>query len=134
VDHIRVVALDHIVLWSADVERSVAFYRDILGCTLERYDEWRRGEAPFPSVRLTATTIIDVFAGGAPGAGEGEPRNLHHLCLAIAHADMSALAASLRDAGVVVEGEPVTRWGARGDGTSLYVRDPDGNLVELKTY
>jgi catechol 2,3-dioxygenase-like lactoylglutathione lyase family enzyme len=131
---LRVVALDHIVLWSADVERSVAFYRDVIGCAVERYDEWREGKVFFPSVRLSDTTLIDVFPGGVEDAGQAQPRNLHHFCLAVEADDMSALLESLRTAGVPIDGDAGTRWGARGDGTSFYVRDPDGNVVELKSY
>jgi catechol 2,3-dioxygenase-like lactoylglutathione lyase family enzyme len=134
VSSLRVVALDHIVLWSADVERSVAFYRDVLGCAAERYDEWRAGSAPFPSVRLSESTLIDVFPGGAADAGGQTPRNLHHFCLAVECADIAALADTLRERGVAVEGDPVPRWGAHGDGSSIYVHDPDGNVVELKAY
>jgi catechol 2,3-dioxygenase-like lactoylglutathione lyase family enzyme len=131
---VTVTGLDHIVLWSADVERSLAFYCGVLGCPGERVDAWRQGEVFFPSVRLSATTLIDVFPGGAEGAGEAQPRNLHHFCLVVDAADMAALAARMRELGVPVEEDAVTRWGARGDGTSIYVRDPDGNTVELKAY
>lgn len=122
---IRIVGLDHLVLRSADVERSLAFYQQVLGLAGERVDEWRAGAAPFPSVRIDATTIIDLF----PGAPDG--RNLDHLCLVVARSDLEALAA--RPDLDVVEG-PVRRWGARGDGTSVYVRDPDGTVVELRSY
>jgi catechol 2,3-dioxygenase-like lactoylglutathione lyase family enzyme len=131
---LRVTALDHIVLWSSDVERSVAFYRDLLGCEVERLDEWRAGEVFFPSVRLSATTLIDVFPGGGEGAGQLTPRNLHHFCLSVETDDLRAAAERLRESGVPVDGEVDTRWGARGDGQSFYVRDPDGNVVELKAY
>lgn len=130
----RIVELDHIVLWSADVDRSVAFYRDVLGCAVERYDEWRDGQVFFPSVRLSGSTLIDVFPGGVDGVGQQAPRNLHHFCLHVECGDMAALAESLRTRGVAVEGEPSERWGARGDGTSIYVQDPDGNVIELKRY
>jgi catechol 2,3-dioxygenase-like lactoylglutathione lyase family enzyme len=130
----RVVELDHIVLWSADVERSVAFYRDVLGCAVERYEEWREGGVFFPSVRLSDSTLIDVFPGGVADVGQQTPRNLHHFCLAVECDDVAALAESLRARGVTVEGEPSERWGARGDGTSIYVHDPDGNVIELKRY
>lgn len=122
---IRVVGLDHLVLRTADVERSLAFYQRVLGLGGERVDEWRAGEAPFPSVRVDASTIIDLF----PGAPDGQ--NLDHLCLVVAPSDLEALAA--RPDLDVVEG-PVRRWGAQGDGTSVYVRDPDGTVVELRTY
>lgn len=130
----RVVGLDHIVLWSSDQERSVAFYRDVLGCAIERLDEWRAGTAFFPSVRLTETTIIDLFPGGVDGIGQQAPRNLHHFCLHVDAGDMAALAESLRAEGVTVDGEVSVRWGARGDGTSIYVLDPDRNIIELKRY
>jgi len=132
---LRVTGMDHIVLWSADVERSVAFYRDVLGCATERLQEWRDGAAPFPSIRLSAGTLIDVFPGGSEGSGDLRQRNLHHFCLAVESGDdLAAVAERLRSAGVTVEGEPGTRWGARGDGESIYVRDPDANVIELKVY
>jgi catechol 2,3-dioxygenase-like lactoylglutathione lyase family enzyme len=126
--------MDHIVLWSADVERSIAFYADVLGCTVERLEEWRAGEVFFPSVRLSATTLIDVFPGGAEGAGDAQPRNLHHFCLSVEAEDLGAARETLLARGVRVDGEVGVRWGARGDGESIYVHDPDGNTVELKVY
>ena len=125
---IQVRELDHLVLVAADVERSVAWYRDVLGLEALRLEEWRRGEVFFPSVRVNEGTIIDVVAGERDPSARG---NVDHFCLVIEPTDLAAL----RDRGAfdVVEG-PVTRWGARGDATSLYVRDPDGNVVELRAY
>lgn len=123
---VRVEGLDHLVLDVADVRRATAWYRDVLGLEVLRFDEWERGEVFFPSVRVTPTTIIDLLE--TPPTGE----NMNHLCLVVDPAtDLAALAAS----GVfhVVDG-PDVRWGARGDGMSLYVVDPDGNTVELRTY
>ena len=122
---LRVTGLDHVVLNVADVERSLAFYCDELGLAPERVDEWRHGEIFFPSVRVDATTIIDLLA--APRSGE----NADHLCLVVERVDLDAVKASGRFE--VVDG-PATRFGARGDGTSLYVKDPDGNTVELRHY
>ena len=122
---VRVVALDHVVLNVADVERSLAFYCDELGLAPERVDEWRRGEVFFPSVRVDAHTIIDLLA--APRTGE----NADHLCLVVEPVDLDAIKASGRFE--VVDG-PAVRFGARGNGTSLYVKDPDGNTVELRHY
>ena len=113
------------VLVVDDVERSVAWYHDVLGLEVLRLDEWRARRVPFPSVRVNEGTIIDILAGDRTGT------NLDHVCLVIAPTDLGAVAASGRFD--VVEG-PATRWGARGDGTSLYVRDPDGNVVELRHY
>jgi catechol 2,3-dioxygenase-like lactoylglutathione lyase family enzyme len=125
---LRIQAVDHLVLVVADVERSVAWYRDVLGLEVLRYREWKDREVPFPSVRVSPISIIDIVAGER-GPGRG---NVDHFCLVLE--DGTDLAA-LRDGGDfdVVEG-PVTRSGARGDATSLYVRDPDGNVVELRHY
>jgi catechol 2,3-dioxygenase-like lactoylglutathione lyase family enzyme len=122
---IRVQALDHIVLNVADVERALAWYCDVLGLPGERVDEWRAGEAPFPSARIDVGTIIDFFA--AERSGE----NLNHVCLVVEPCDLQAVADSGR---FEVLAGPAPRWGARGDGVSLYVRDPDGNTVELRYY
>lgn len=122
---VRVRHLDHIVLNVADVERSLAWYTDLLGLAPERVDEWRAGAVPFPSVRIDEGCIIDLFATERTG------ENLDHLCLVVDPGDVEAIAAD--DRFTVVDG-PARRWGARGDGTSVYVRDPDGNTVELRSY
>ena len=122
---LHVVGLDHVVLNVADVERSLAFYCGELGLAPERVEEWRRGEVIFPSVRVDATTIIDLLAASRTG------ENADHVCLVVEPVDLEAVKASGRFD--VVDG-PATRFGARGDGTSLYVRDPDGNTVELRHY
>jgi len=121
----KVLALDHVVVNVSDVEKSLAWYRDELGLEPLRVEEWRRGEVPFPSVRVNGDTIIDLFA--LPRSGE----NMDHICLVVEPTDLQAL----KDSGrfEVLSG-PDTRWGARGDGTSLYVRDPDGNTIELRHY
>ena len=121
----RPQSLDHVVLRVADVERSVDWYTSVLGLTAERLGEWRRGEVPFPSVRVSAESIIDLVAADRTG------ENVDHFCLAYDGVDLAALAASGRFD--VVDG-PGPRWGAQGMATSLYVRDPDGNVVELRTY
>lgn len=121
----RVRQLDHIVLNVTDVERSLAWYTGLLGLAPERVDEWRAGEVPFPSVRIDEGTIIDLFAIDRSGV------NLDHLCLVVEPGDVEAIAADDR---FEVRTGPVRRWGARGDGTSVYVSDPDGNTVELRSY
>ena len=122
---LHVVGLDHVVLDVADVERSSAFYCGELGLEPVRVDEWRRGEVPFPSARVDDRTILDLLA--APRTGV----NADHLCLVVEPVDLDAIRASGRFD--VVDG-PAIRFGARGNGTSLYVRDPDGNTVELRHY
>lgn len=121
----RVMGLDHVVLNVTDVERSLAFYCDELGLEPVRVDEWRRGDAPFPSARIDATTILDLLAVPRTGV------NVDHLCLVVEPVDLAAVKESGRFE--VLDG-PATRFGARGNGTSLYVRDPDGNTVELRHY
>ena len=122
---IRVSELDHIVLRCADVQRTLAWYTDVLGLAPVRLDEWRRGEAPFPSVRINDGTIIDLVVG------ETIDGRLDHFCVVIEPTDLTAVAASGQFD--VLDG-PDTRYGARGNGTSLYVRDPDGTVVELRHY
>ncbi|BDM22554.1 MULTISPECIES: VOC family protein [Pseudomonas] len=124
--------IDHLVLRVTDLQRSVAFYRDLLGCTVSR-------ERPdLGMVHLaTGSAMIDLVTldgplglpgGAAPGA---EGRNLHHFCLRIDRFDEQALTAYLHAAGVAVE-PAEKRYGAEGEGLSLYCFDPDGNQVELK--
>ena len=121
----RVHDLDHIVLNVGDVERSLAWYTGLLGLAGERVAEWRAGDVPFPSVRISPTCIIDLFATDRSG------ENLDHVCLVVDPDDVDTVAADERFE--VLQG-PVDRWGARGVARSVYVRDPDGNTVELKHY
>ncbi|HEY3834736.1 MAG TPA: VOC family protein [Acidimicrobiia bacterium] len=133
---LNVTGLDHIVLVSADVERSLAFYTGVLGLEPERLSEWRRGEVPFPSVRITPTTIIDLFPASMASHPPADPaipgRNLDHMCLVIEPTDLDALASS--GTVDVVSGPTDGLFGAQGYARSLYVRDPDGNTVELRSY
>ncbi len=123
--YVDTIGFDHLVLRCADVETTLAWYLDHLGLDPVRVDEWRAGDAPFPSIRIDAGTIVDLIPGD-PADGR-----LDHICVVVAPQDFDALAAS----GVfdVVDG-PGPRFGARGTGTSLYVRDPDGLVVELRYY
>jgi catechol 2,3-dioxygenase-like lactoylglutathione lyase family enzyme len=121
----RVTALDHLVLNVNDVERSLAYYTDVLGLQAERVEEWRQGTVPFPSVRIDAGTIIDLFA--AERSGE----NLNHLCLVLSKADWEE---AVQHQAIEIAGGPAELFGARGTGTSIYTRDPDGNTVELRHY
>ncbi len=122
---VRVTGFDHLVLTVADVERSLDFYCGTLGLAPVRVDRWRAGEVPFPSVRVDAGTIIDLVRGEPGGS------HVDHFCLVVAPLDW----AQVVDSGVftVLTG-PVSRFGARGTATSIYVRDPDGNTVELRWY
>jgi catechol 2,3-dioxygenase-like lactoylglutathione lyase family enzyme len=121
----RVTGLDHVVLKVADPEVSVEWYGRVLGLQPERLEEWRRGEAPFVSLRIDAGTIIDLLADPPDG------RNVDHMALVVDGMDLDALAASGQ---VEVVVPPMRVWGARGWGHGLYIADPDGHTVELRTY
>jgi catechol 2,3-dioxygenase-like lactoylglutathione lyase family enzyme len=129
---IEIRGIDHVVLRVSDVERSLRFYCDVLGCREER-----RVEAlGLVQLRAGAALIDLVDVGGALGRiGGGPPgdlqRNMDHVALQLAGFDEPALRAELAAAGVEA-GEVGERYGAEGMGPSLYVRDPDGNVVELK--
>jgi catechol 2,3-dioxygenase-like lactoylglutathione lyase family enzyme len=116
----------------ADIERSLAFYQQALGLTAERVEAWRRREVGFPSLRINASTIIDLVKredGGSAGQ-----HNLAHFCLVTDSPDLNEAALKLRAASVDIESGPAVRSGARGNATSIYFRDPDHNLIELRTY
>jgi extradiol dioxygenase family protein len=130
----RIIEMDHIVLNVADVERTIAFYCDVLGMQSERLDEYRAGKVGFPSVRISADTLIDIMKGPADNAGRAEGRNLNHYCLVTEPTDLAALSANLKAQGVTVITEPVSRWGAHGQAQSIYILDPDGNEVEIRHY
>ncbi len=121
---VRVVGLDHIVLVTDDVGACVRWYHEMLGLTVERWEGFTAGELPFPSLRVNEETIIDVL----PGTRGGE--NVNHFALVIDD-DVDDLARSGRFD--VVRG-PSDLSGARGTGRGLYVHDPAGNTVELRSY
>ena len=128
----QILFLDHIVLRVTDGDRAVAFYRDVLGCSVERRVE------EFGIIQLRAgTALIDLvpidgrigrMGGAAPG---NEGRNVDHFCVRVSPFDEAAIRAHL--AAHNVEAGPVERrYGAEGIGPSIYIKDPDGNTVELK--
>jgi catechol 2,3-dioxygenase-like lactoylglutathione lyase family enzyme len=130
-------AMDHIVLNVEDEESMVAFYSKILMFPAERLDEYRSGTVPFPSVRLNADTIIDLFPkkmweqSARTGAGR---ENLNHFCIALSKSAWQGLVDRLEANAIPIEEGPVPRWGAHGTGTSVYFRDPEGNLIEARYY
>lgn len=132
---ITVRELDHIVLNVGDVDAALRFYGDVLGLPSERVDDFRRGEFPFPSVRVTSDTIIDLFPAARDGGDGGSlpATNLNHVCLVVDQT-VAELRRHLDDRGIAIERGPVQVSGARGIGTSFYVRDPDRTQIELRTY
>jgi catechol 2,3-dioxygenase-like lactoylglutathione lyase family enzyme len=122
---VKVHGVDHVVFVVSDLEKSLDWYRSLLGLEVERLDQWRAKEVIFVSLRIDDTTIIDLFEG------EPEPGRVGHVALLVRDVDLEEVAA--RD-GLDVEMGPTTLWGAQGNGTGIYVRDPDGNRIELRTY
>ena len=121
----KLIGPDHIVLVSPDVERLVAWYRDELGLTTERLEEWRRGEVLFVSLRVSDTFLIDVFTGERTGV------NVDHVAIVVDGVDLDELAGEGR---FEIDMGPADLFGAQGTGRGLYIHDPDGNRVELRTY
>ncbi|MEZ5830351.1 MAG: VOC family protein [Dongiaceae bacterium] len=128
----RIKGLDHLVLRVRDLDRMLHFYCDVLGCRVERVQQ----EIGLTQIRA-GQSLIDLVTvdgklgrmGGAPPTREG--RNLDHFCVTVAGYDESAIRAYLAARDVEV-GESGSRYGAEGEGPSLYVSDPEGNVIELK--
>ncbi|MGB3210418.1 MAG: VOC family protein [Desulforhopalus sp.] len=129
--------LDHMVLNIEDDEKMITFYSKILLMVPERLEEYRAGAVPFPSVRLNADTIIDLFPRkmwqkeSVDNQGRG---HLNHFCIVLGNKEWRELNERLLVNGVVIEEGPVSRWGAHGSGTSVYFRDPEDNLIEARYY
>ena len=129
---LRIREMDHIVLRSPDIERSLDFYCRVLGLDGVRVDEWRRGEAPFPSVRVSEGSVIDLVPlSGDPGEGAGQA--LDHFCFTLEPTDLDGVVTLLE-----AEGTPVVdkgpRFGARGMAESVYFIGPEGVRTELRVY
>ena len=127
-----VLRIDHIVLRVKDMERAVAFYVDVLGCNVEK----RRDDLGLVHLRAGASLIDLVTPDGPLGRQGGalpgaEGRNVDHLCLRIEPFDEAAIRRQLESHGI--EAGPLeSRYGAEGTGPSIYLTDPEGNVVELK--
>ena len=129
---IRPKGLDHVVLRVTDLERSIAFYGQVLGCPVER----RVDELGLVQLRAGRSLIDLVAVDSALGrAGGGRPdaqaRNVDHFAIAIDAFDEAAIRAQLQRFDVDAD-ETRRLYGAEGYGPSIYLRDPDGNQVELK--
>lgn len=129
---IRIRELDHLVLRVVDLDRMLRFYCDVLGCTIER----RRADIGLVQLRAGRSLLdlvpVDGRLGRAGGAAPGpEGRNLDHFCFRVDPFDEAALRRHL-DAHGVAAGPVGSRYGAEGEGPSIYVTDPEGTVVELK--
>lgn len=129
--------MDHIALNVDDTETMIAFYTTLIGLEPERLDEYHDGRVAFPSVRLNADTVIDLFPPSMWQGGDTAHRAasaMNHFCLSMDKTDWETLRLRLNDAGIAVEEGPDPRWGAHGTGTSIYFRDPESNLIEARYY
>lgn len=129
---LKVREIDHVVIRARDAARLVGFYRDVLGCAVEREQD------AIGLVQLRAgRSLIDIIGvdgtlgrkgGAAPGS---EGHNMDHLCVRVEPFDLDEIRAHLAAHGVGID-DSGRRYGAEGEGFSLYIRDPEGNVVELK--
>ena len=131
---VKITEMDHIVLRNKDVEVALRFYTEVLGLKAERVKEWRAGDVRFPSARINADTIIDFFGSDQEPISKEGIKNQDHFCMVIEETDMEELKTSFEAMGVEIQAGPGKRWGSHGDGISLYIYDPDDNVVELRHY
>lgn len=117
---IRLRGIDHVVLRVKDMEAMRRFYCDVLGAEHVAY----RPKFRMSHLRV-GSALIDLVEGERTG------QNMDHLCLQVEPFDQEAIVAQLKKHGVSV-GEIKTRYGAQGNGVSIYLTDPEGNMVELK--
>ena len=124
--------LDHVVLRISDLQASLHFYRDVLGCTLDKVQEkiglWqvRAGQSLIDLIPLDQP--LGKLGGVAPAT---EGRNLDHFAIQIEPFDEPAIRVHLAAHNIAIT-DAGQRYGAEGTGPSIYIRDPDGNIVELK--
>ncbi len=135
--------IDHVVLWVDSPKNSLEFFVDVVGLRPVRAQEFEEGTAPFPSVRLNDTTILDLMGrnilsfvqdltGGGGGSGG---QSINHICLSMNAADYSALTARLVAQGVELAPGLQESFGAQGLAErSEYFRDPDDNIIEIRHY
>lgn len=129
--------VDHFVINAVDIDKMLFFYTEVLLLEGERVKAYQEGKVPFPSVRITADAIIDLFPkkiwGGEGSPDQGRP-NLNHFCLSTDKATWSLLQERLFQYEVPIDDGPVNRWGAHGSGVSIYFRDPEENVIEVRYY
>lgn len=131
--NIKILSLDHVVFNVADAERSLRFYAETLGLRPERVEEFRAGSVPFPSVRVNAQTIIDLFPPEYHRATPGG-NNVNHIALTFANRP-EEIETFLNERGVPIVREMTGNFGAQGDTAhAFHIVDPDGNMLELHAY
>ena len=130
---LEVLAIDHIVLRTTKLKKMLDFYTKILSCTIERetpietgLTQLRAGSALIDLVVVDSR--LGAVGGGAPSKTE---RNVDHFCLQIRSVPEQDIIKYLKKSGIEV-GEFASRYGAQGEGNSIYIKDPEGNGVELR--
>lgn len=134
--------IDHVVVWVDDPLSAVDFYQDVLGLDGLRVEDFRNGRAPFPSLRLSEESIIDLMARSGASkldesyGTEGTAGNLvNHICLAMERVDFEALRGRLDEKGIRIVATMQQSFGARGLAPeTLYFCDPDSNVIEARYY
>ena len=129
---INITHIDHVVIRVNDLKNMIAFYQDVLGCKLER----GAGEGRLAQLRAGNSLIDLVDANGPLGqAGGNRPAhaapNMDHVCFQVQPWDTNTIKSHLEQQGIA-SGDIASRYGASGMGPSIYLRDPEGNGVELK--
>ena len=128
----RLQRIDHVVLRVAELDRMIGFYCDVLGCTVERRQDdiglvqLRAGDALVDLVSVDGK--LGSQGGAAPGA---QGRNVDHICFRVEPFDEAGIRRTLAGAGIDA-GPTASRYGAEGEGPSIYLTDPEGNTLELK--
>ncbi len=129
--------LDHFVLNVVDVHTMLNFYTEVLGLPGERVEEFAEGKVPFPSVRISDDTVIDLFPKALwqkDNPDEVCRPNMNHFCMATSKETWQRLKERLVESGYPLKDGPGTRWGAHGSGCSIYFDDPEGNYFEIRYY
>ncbi|MBV9843074.1 MAG: VOC family protein [Sphingomonadaceae bacterium] len=128
---ITIRSIDHVVLRVVDLDRMARFYEDVLGARLEKHQQelglyqMRIGDALIDLIPVSG--VLGKVGGAAPGK---EGRNVDHVCFRVLPWDGDAIVMELQRHGI--KAQIVSRYGADGDGPSIYIDDPEGNTIELK--
>ena len=134
--------IDHVVLWVDDPTKSLDFYVNIVGLSPVRRQEFEEGNAPFPSVRLNDSTILDLMSRDMlsdvqdfTGGGDAGGAPINHVCFSMNAEDYSSLRARLNEHEIDLTSGAERAFGAQGLAEkSEYFSDPDGNVIEIRYY
>ncbi|CAM3166595.1 dioxygenase [Mycobacterium intermedium] len=134
--------LDHVVLWTNDPRASMDFYTRVVGLAPVRFEEFEAGEAPFPSVRVSDDSILDLMP--RPGAASTESMTkvagsagypVNHVCIAMSKAEYDELDRRLQAENIDTSARLNHSFGAQGWAPQgYYFPDPDGNVIEARYY